>query len=263
MKLIASVLVLLVVFVNGRTSETSPQHWGTDKLYDKLANLGTEGSNIVYVYHDISPLLEQLLASEEEVGAFELLALPYAKDALEPHISRETLEWSRKIQNTHVNKLNELVAGTILQEKTLEEIVKSTSGQVFNHAASIWDMTFEWNSMSPNGGGVATGALARAIDESFKSFDAFKVKFTDSAVNLFGSGYVWLVKKADGTLDIVKTQNARTPITEEGVTPLLVCDVWEHAYFIDYRNNRADYLVHFFEVVNWDFANQQFAYRRN
>ncbi len=189
--------------------------------------------------------------------AFELPALPYAKDALAPHISEETLEYHYgKHHNTYVTKLNGLIEGTEYEGKSLEEIIKSSSGGVFNNAAQIWNHTFYWNSLSPNGGGEPTGAIADAINSSFGSFDEFKAKFNDMAVNNFGSSWTWLVKKADGSLDIVNTSNAGTPITEEGLTPLITVDLWEHAYYIDYRNARPAYLEAFWNLVNWEFANQ-------
>ncbi|WP_396587278.1 superoxide dismutase [Fe] [Bermanella sp. R86510] len=192
--------------------------------------------------------------------AFELPALPYAKDALEPHISSETLDYHHgKHHNTYVTKLNGLVPGTEFEGKSLEEIIKTSSGGVFNNAAQIWNHTFYWNSLSPNGGGEPTGAVADAINKAFGSFEAFKEKFNDKAVNNFGSSWTWLVKKADGSLDIVNTSNAGTPITEDGLTPLITVDLWEHAYYIDYRNLRPEYLKGFWALVNWDFANENFA----
>ncbi|QDF75455.1 MULTISPECIES: superoxide dismutase [Fe] [Shewanella] len=192
--------------------------------------------------------------------AFELPALPYAKNALEPHISQETIEYHYgKHHNTYVVKLNGLVEGTELAEKSLEEIIKTSTGGIFNNAAQIWNHTFYWNCLSPNGGGAATGDIAAAIDAAFGSFDAFKAQFTDAAVNNFGSAWTWLVKKADGSVAIVNTSNAATPLTEEGVTPLLTVDVWEHAYYIDYRNVRPDYMAAFWNLVNWDFVNSNFA----
>ena len=192
--------------------------------------------------------------------AFELPALPYAKDALEPHISAETLDFHHgKHHNTYVTKLNGLVEGTELASKSLEEIVKTSSGDIFNNAAQIWNHTFYWNSLSPNGGGAPTGAVADAINAAFGSFEEFQAKFNDSAVNNFGSSWTWLVKNADGSLAIVNTSNAATPITEDGVTPLITVDLWEHAYYIDYRNVRPDYLKGFWALVNWDFANENFA----
>ena len=191
--------------------------------------------------------------------AFELPALPYEKNALEPHISSETLDFHYgKHHNTYVQKLNGLVEGTDLEGKSLKDIIKTSSGGVFNNAAQIWNHTFYWNSLSPNGGGEPTGAVADAINAAFGSFEDFKAKFNDMAVNNFGSSWTWLVKKADGSLDIVNTSNAGTPITE-GLTPLITVDLWEHAYYIDYRNVRPDYLKGFWALVNWDFANENFA----
>jgi len=187
--------------------------------------------------------------------SIELPALPYAQDALEPHISKETLEFHYgKHHNTYVVKLNGLIDGTPDADKTLEEIVKSSSGGVFNNAAQIWNHTFYWHCLSPNGGGEPDGAVADAISSAFGSFEEFKSKFTDSAVNNFGSGWTWLVKNADGSLAIVNTSNAATPLTDEGVTPLLTVDVWEHAYYIDYRNARPNYMEAFWNLVNWEFV---------
>ena len=187
--------------------------------------------------------------------AIELPPLPYAQDALEPHISKETLEFHYgKHHNTYVVKLNGLIEGTPDADKSLEEIVKSSSGGVFNNSAQVWNHTFYWNCLSPNGGGAPAGAVADAINDAFGSFDEFKAKFTDSAVNNFGSGWTWLVKNADGSLAIVNTSNAATPLTDDGVTPLLTVDVWEHAYYIDYRNARPSYMEAFWKLVNWDFV---------
>jgi Fe-Mn family superoxide dismutase len=192
--------------------------------------------------------------------AFELPALPYEKNALEPHISAETLEYHYgKHHATYVTKLNGLVEGTDLASKSLEEIVKNSEGGVFNNAAQIWNHTFYWNSLSPNGGGEPTGALADAINAKWGSFADFKVALNDKAVNNFGSSWTWLVKTADGSLDIVNTSNAATPLTEEGLTPILTVDLWEHAYYIDYRNLRPKYLEGFWALVNWEFASQNFA----
>ncbi len=181
--------------------------------------------------------------------------LPYDMDALAPHISRETLEFHYgKHHQTYVTNLNNLIKGTEHESQSLEEIVKSASGGIFNNAAQIWNHTFYWNSLSPNGGGAASGAVGDAINAAFGSFDTFKEQFTQKSVTLFGSGWAWLVKKDDGTLDIVQTSNAATPLTGDDV-PLLTCDVWEHAYYIDYRNARPKYLEAFWGLVNWDFAN--------
>ncbi len=192
--------------------------------------------------------------------AFELPPLPYEKNALEPHISAETLEYHYgKHHATYVTKLNGLVEGTDLESKSLEEIIKTSEGGVFNNAAQIWNHTFYWHCLSPNGGGEATGAVADAIKAKWGSFEDFQAAFDDKAVNNFGSSWTWLVKTADGSLDIVNTSNAGTPITEEGVTPLLTVDLWEHAYYIDYRNARPKYLENFWKLVNWEFANENFA----
>lgn len=192
--------------------------------------------------------------------AFELPPLPYEKNALEPHISAETLEYHHgKHHATYVTKLNGLIEGKDLENKSLEEIIKSSEGGVFNNAAQIWNHTFYWNSLSPNGGGEPSGALADAINAKWGSFAAFKDAFNDKAVNNFGSSWTWLVKKADGSLDIVNTSNAGTPITEDGVTPLITVDLWEHAYYIDYRNLRPKYLEGFWALANWDFAAKNFG----
>ncbi|BDM64805.1 superoxide dismutase [Shewanella sp. NFH-SH190041] len=192
--------------------------------------------------------------------AFELPALPYAMNALEPHISQETLEYHYgKHHNTYVVKLNGLIQGTEFEGKSLEDIVKSSAGGIFNNAAQVWNHTFYWHCLAPNAGGEPTGAIAEAINSSFGSFATFKEKFNDAAVNNFGSSWTWLVKKTDGTLDIVNTSNAATPLTDSTVTPLLTVDLWEHAYYIDYRNLRPDYLANFWQLVNWEFVNQNFA----
>ncbi len=191
---------------------------------------------------------------------FELPPLPYAKNALAPHISEETLEYHYgKHHQTYVDKLNGLVPGTPFEGKTLEEIVKTSTGGIFNNAAQVWNHTFYWNCLSPQGGGEATGAIAEAIRTAFGSFDKFKEEFTTAAINNFGSSWTWLVKKADGSVAIVNTSNAGTPLTDDSVKPLLTCDLWEHAYYIDYRNARPKYMDAFWALVNWDFVNQNFA----
>jgi Fe-Mn family superoxide dismutase len=186
--------------------------------------------------------------------SFELPALPYAKDALAPHISVETIDYHYgKHHQTYVTNLNNLIIGTEFADLSLEEIVKSSSGGIFNNAAQVWNHTFYWHSLSPNGGGAPTGGLANAIDRTFGSFEEFKEAFTKTAVTTFGSGWAWLVKKPNGGLELVSTSNAATPLTT-GQTPLLTCDVWEHAYYIDYRNLRPKYLEAFWALVNWEFA---------
>ena len=190
--------------------------------------------------------------------AFTLPELPYAKDALAPHISAETLDFHYgKHHQTYVDKLNGLVDGTDDADKSLEDIIRSSEGGKFNNAAQIWNHTFYWHCLSPNGGGEPTGAVADAINAAFGSFEAFKEQFTTSAINNFGSSWTWLVKKADGTVAIQNTSNAGCPVTDEGVTPILTVDLWEHAYYIDYRNDRAKYIDAWWNVVNWEFAESQ------
>lgn len=185
--------------------------------------------------------------------------LPYATDALQPHISKETLEIHHgKHHNAYVVNLNNLIKGTEFESLGLEDIVRKSSGGVFNNAAQIWNHTFYWSSLKPNGGGEPTGALAEAITKKWGSFAAFKEAFTKSAIGNFGSSWTWLVKKADGSLDIVNTSNAGTPITGTD-TPLVTCDLWEHAYYVDYRNRRPDYLGAWWNLVNWDFAAKNFG----
>ncbi len=185
--------------------------------------------------------------------AFTLPPLPYALDALAPTISKETLEYHYgKHHQSYVTNLNNLVAGTEFESASLEEIVKKSSGGVFNNAAQVWNHTFYWNSMSPKAG-EPSGKLLEAINAKWGSVDAFKEAFNKSAAGNFGSGWTWLVKKTDGSLDIVNTSNAATPLTTDDVA-LLTCDVWEHAYYIDYRNARPKYLESFWKLANWDFA---------
>ena len=191
--------------------------------------------------------------------AFELPVLPYAKNQLTPHISEETLEYHYgKHHQTYVTNLNNLVSGTEFEGKSLEDIVLTSSGGIFNNAAQVWNHTFYWNSLSPNGGGEPTGALADAINAGFGSFANFKEEVAKCAVTTFGSGWAWLVKDPEGKLALVSTSNAGCPLTE-GHTPLLTCDVWEHAYYIDYRNARPAYLEAFWALVNWDFAAANFS----
>jgi Fe-Mn family superoxide dismutase len=188
--------------------------------------------------------------------AFTLPELPYSKDALAPHISNETLEFHYgKHHAGYVNKLNAAVeADGSLAGKSLEDLITSQSGGVFNNAAQIWNHTFYWNSMSPNGGGEPSGAIADAINKDFGSFSDFKDKFSKAAGGHFGSGWAWLVK-TDSGLAIVDTHDAGNPLTE-GKTPILTCDVWEHAYYIDYRNARPSYIEAWWNLINWDFANK-------
>lgn len=187
--------------------------------------------------------------------------LPYAKNALAPYMSEETLEYHYgKHHQAYVTNLNNLIKGTDFENKPLEEIVKTApAGGIYNNAAQVWNHTFFWSSMKPGGGGAPTGPLAAAIDKKWGSFDEFKKAFQASAVGNFGSGWTWLVKKADGTVDIVNMGAAGTPLTT-GDTPLLCIDVWEHAYYIDYRNQRPKFVETFLNhLANWDFAAQNFV----
>jgi Fe-Mn family superoxide dismutase len=185
--------------------------------------------------------------------------LPYAIDALAPAISQETLEYHYgKHHQTYVTNLNNLIKGTEFENLSLEEIVKKSSGGIFNNSAQVWNHTFFWNSLTPNGKGAPDGALADAINAKWGSFDKFKEEFTKSAVGNFGSSWTWLVKKADGSLDIVNTSNAGTPLTTDAKA-LITVDLWEHAYYIDYRNARPKFLETFFKLANWDFAAANFA----
>jgi len=189
----------------------------------------------------------------------ELPNLPFEMNALEPHISEKTLSFHYgKHHAGYVAKLNAAVAGTELEGKTLEELIMSQSGGIFNNAAQIWNHTFYWNSMSPNGGGEPTGAIAGKIDEAFGSFEEFKTAFTAAAGGHFGSGWAWLVMNSYGGLEIVDTHDAGNPLTD-GLTPILTCDVWEHAYYIDRKNARPAYIAAWWELVNWDWANQTIA----
>lgn len=195
--------------------------------------------------------------------AFTLPDLPYAKDALAPHISAETLDFHHgKHHKAYVDKANSLIAGTDMEGMDLEAVIKKSWSDknmgVFNNAAQIWNHTFYWHSMTPNGGGAPTGAVADAITASFGSYEKFVEAFKDAGATQFGSGWAWLVK-AGGKLEVRKTPNAETPITD-GATPLLTMDVWEHAYYIDFRNSRPNYMDVFLgHLVNWDFANENLA----
>ncbi len=184
--------------------------------------------------------------------------LPYELDALEPHISKETLEYHYgKHHAGYVSKLNHAIDGTEYENATLEDIVRNADGGVFNNAAQVWNHTFYWHCLSPDGGGEPVGEIAAALSRAFGSYDEFKEAFTQKAAGLFGSGWAWLVKKPGGSLDIVETTNAGTPLTGAD-KPLLTCDVWEHAYYIDYRNARRDYLAAFWNLVNWTFVTENY-----
>ncbi len=186
----------------------------------------------------------------------KLPPLPYPKDALAPVISAETLEYHYgKHHQAYVNNLNKLIPGTEYENMPLEEIIKKASGGIFNNAAQVWNHTFYWNCMAPNAGGEPTGKLADAIKKTFGSFQAFKEKFNATAVGTFGSGWAWLVQNPDGSIAIESTSNAGNPMTT-GKKPLLTCDVWEHAYYIDYKNARPTYVENFWKIVNWPFVAQ-------
>lgn len=186
--------------------------------------------------------------------AFDLPNLPYEMNSLEPHISKETLEYHYgKHHKTYIDNLNKLVPGTEFEKSSLEEIIKKSSGGMFNNAAQVWNHTFYWNCLSPNGGGEPKGELMDKIIADFGSYAAFKEKFTNASITTFGSGWGWLVKNTDGKLEIISTSNADTPMVH-GKKALLTCDVWEHAYYIDYRNARPKYLDAFWNLVNWDFV---------
>ncbi|GGB60844.1 superoxide dismutase [Henriciella pelagia] len=197
--------------------------------------------------------------------AFDLPALPYSRDALAPHISEDTLNFHHgKHHQAYVTNLNKLIEGTDLENKSLEEIIKvaasdSSKAGLFNNAAQVWNHTFYWHSMKPGGGGKPSGAIAEKINADFGSYEKFAEEFKAAGGGQFGSGWAWLVLK-DGKLAIRKTPNAETPLTEDGATPLLTMDVWEHAYYLDYQNSRPNYMTAFIDnLVNWDFANQNLA----
>ncbi|MDD4033363.1 MAG: superoxide dismutase [Bacteroidales bacterium] len=189
---------------------------------------------------------------------YELPNLNYAQDALAPHISATTLEFHHgKHHLAYVTNLNKLIAGSYLEGSPLETIIKESGGPIFNNAAQVWNHTFYFESLSPKGGGEPGGKLAEAICQEFGSFASFKEKFSTAAVSIFGSGWAWLVKNEDNKLGIVQTSNAENPI-RSNLTPLLTCDVWEHAYYLDYQNRRADYVDHFFALVDWAKVEQRF-----
>ncbi|HYC45817.1 MAG TPA: superoxide dismutase [Burkholderiales bacterium] len=182
--------------------------------------------------------------------------LPYPLNALEPHVSAETLEFHHgKHHKTYVDKLNELIDGSEFENEPLEEIVKRSDGKIFNNAAQAWNHAFFWNCMRPAGGAAPTGALAQAIDKSFGSFDKFKDEFSKAAADIFGSGWAWLVQRDDGSLAVEPMKNADTPLAFDD-RALLTLDVWEHAYYIDYRNRRPEFIAAFWNIVNWDFVSK-------
>lgn len=190
----------------------------------------------------------------------ELPKLPYSLDALAPYISKETLEYHYgKHHKAYVDKLNVLLPGSGLEELSLEKIIKESKGAIFNNAAQVWNHTFYWHCLKPNGGGEPQGKLLEAIEKNFGSFDTFKEQFSQIAAGHFASGWAWLVKTQEGTLEIYSTPNAETPLTQDNKKALLTCDVWEHAYYIDTRNDRIKYIHNFWAVVNWDFVAQNFG----
>lgn len=184
----------------------------------------------------------------------QLPALPYARNALEPVISAETIEYHYgKHHQAYVTNLNNQIKSTEFENMSLEEIILKSSGGIFNNAAQVWNHTFYWNGLKPQGGGAPSGELAAAIDKAFGSFDEFKKQFSQKALTTFGSGWAWLVKNKDGSLSLESTGNAGTPLTS-GQKPLLTIDVWEHAYYVDYRNARAKYIEEFWSIINWQFV---------
>ena len=186
--------------------------------------------------------------------AFELPPLPYANDALMPHISAETLGYHYgKHHRAYVDNLNKLTAGTEWVDRTLEDIIREADGGIFNNGAQVWNHSFYWKCLNPAGGGEPTGEVATRINSSFGSIGDFRAKFTAAAASQFGSGWAWLVSAPSGGMSILTTSNADNPL-RDGERPLLTCDVWEHAYYIDYRNARPKYLEHFWDLVNWDFV---------
>jgi superoxide dismutase, Fe-Mn family len=187
----------------------------------------------------------------------QLPPLPYARDALAPHISAETIDFHYgKHHQTYVDNLNRMIAGTEFEDADLETIIRKASGGLFNNAAQVWNHTFYWNCLKPNGGGEPSGKLGDAIDKAFGSFAKFKEQFTQTAITTFGSGWAWLVQRPDGGLALASTSNAATPLTGDD-RALLTCDVWEHAYYIDYRNARPKYVEAFWNLVNWDYVAEQ------
>lgn len=188
-----------------------------------------------------------------------LPALPYAMDALAPQISEETLQYHYgKHHKAYVDKLNTLIPGTAHENQSLEDIIRSSQGPIFNNAAQVWNHTFYWHCLSPKKDQQPSAALKAAIEKAFGSIEQFKQQFSDTALNTFGSGWAWLVRTQEGTVKLLSTSNAQTPLSDASLRPLLTVDVWEHAYYIDYRNARANYLAEFWHIVNWDFVSQNF-----
>ena len=194
--------------------------------------------------------------------AIEFAILPYAVDALEPHISRETIEFHYgKHYKAYVSNLNTLITSTKFFGKTLEFIVKNSCGNIFNNAAQAWNHSFYWQCLAPDGGGEPTGKLLDAIKQSFDSLASFKTQFIQAAVSLFGSGWVWLIINVQGKLELISTNNAGIPLVTYHVKPLLICDIWEHAYYIDYRNARLKYIEAYWQLINWKFVQENLVNR--
>jgi Fe-Mn family superoxide dismutase len=197
--------------------------------------------------------------TKEETMAFQLPELPYSRDALAPHISSETIDYHYgKHHQAYVDNLNRLTEDTEWAGRSLEEIILASEGGIFNNAAQVWNHSFYWTCLSPSGGGAPTGDVAEVIETAFGSSDSFKDQFTKAAVAHFGSGWAWLVRAPDGNLEITSTANADNPI-RDGAIPLLTCDVWEHAYYVDYRNARPKYVEAFWNLVNWEFVAENLA----
>jgi Fe-Mn family superoxide dismutase len=189
---------------------------------------------------------------------FELPKLPYALDALQPHLSKQTLEFHYgKHHQAYINNLNNLIPGTKFENASLEQIIREADGGIFNNGAQVWNHTFYFMSFSPNGVRQPEGNLALAIESRFGSFDAFREQFTKAAVSLFGSGWAWLVKKEDKSLEILQESNAGNPL-RKGLSPILTCDVWEHAYYLDYQNKRPEYLQAYWNVLDWKVISERF-----
>lgn len=192
------------------------------------------------------------------MAQFKLPELPFAQDALEPHISKTTIEFHYgKHHQTYVDNLNKLIVGTEFENSDLEYIVMNANGGIFNNAAQVWNHTFYWNCLSPKSTLKPEGKLMEAIVEEFGGFEQFKEKFTNSAVTLFGSGWVWLVKNQEGKLEIIQTSNAENPM-RQGKKPILVCDVWEHAYYLDKQNRRPAYLESFWQIIDWKKVEERY-----
>lgn len=190
--------------------------------------------------------------------AFELPSLPYGLEELEPVISKRTLEFHHgKHHQAYVTKLNGLIEGKDMESLSLEEIIKNSDGGVFNNAAQVWNHTFYFNSFAPGGKGTPSAELAKAINDSFGSMEKFKEEFSQAAATLFGSGWAWLVKNSDGQLEIVQTSNAGNPL-KDGLVPVLTCDVWEHAYYLDYQNKRPEYVKSFWDIIDWEVVSSRF-----